>query len=273
MPLGKIIQNSPTHKEKKKRNKTRDYFFLQEVPRSIFCKGSLTVEAALVFPLFLYVMVGLLFLFRVLQVTQITYGALAATGSRISLEAGVREVTTGEVFIGFQKELKEADCPTQYIQGDSLGIQWKEVVLEGEYIELGIGYSCKIPVDLFGIRTIPIAQTVKVRKWTGARDDGAWEEDIDVWVYITPTGSVYHRERECTHLKLSIRAVGKEEALQEGYLQCLLCGHENAVYYYVTDEGKKYHTKLGCSGLKRTIYLIKLSEVEGRRACQRCGGG
>ena len=241
----------------------------QEVPQSPLCSGSLTMEAALVFPIFLFVLVGILFFFRILQVTQNTYGALAATGSRLSIEAE-EEVALWKVIGYFQSELYGENCSC--IVGGKAGIWWKQIEENGEHIELQIQYKCKLPVRLFYIKYIPIKQQISIKKWTGYQKETEGEGQ-ETWVYITPFGEVYHTSRECTHLQLSIFTIGKQEAISEGYTVCLFCKDKIELYpyYYVTQEGERYHKSLTCSGLKRTIYMIKLSETGNRRICERCG--
>ncbi len=120
-------------------------------------------------------------------------------------------------------------------------------------------------------------QRADCRKWTGW--SVAEGSDEDQWVYVTQTGTVYHREYTCTHLELSIRSVAEAEiaALRnengEAYRKCMQCRYaENAFgRLYITNQGDCYHKDLGCSGIKRTVRMIRLSEVGTRRPCSRCG--
>ncbi len=233
--------------------------------------GSLTVEASLAFPIFLFALVGVLFLFRVLQVTQLTQGALAYTGCRISLDAREEE-SIAKAMGYFYKELVKEKCPFSYVTGGMAGFRWSGTDLDGEYVNLQIQYRCRLPVRFFGIGTIPVSQHVKVKKWTGYQKDKESGTE-ELWVYITPNGTVYHSTQECTHLRLSIKTMGKQQAVAAGYDACLICGNDTGLYnyYYVTEEGDRYHTRLSCSGLKRTIQMIRFSDVGSRTPCSRCG--
>lgn len=243
-------------------------------PQSTLRAASLTVEAALVFPLFLFLLIGLLFFFRVLQVSHMTYGALEVAGSRLSLEIKEEEAPFARMAGYFYGALAKGHFPYEYLKGGAAGIRWTGTELAGEYVDLWIHYECRMPVHLPGLRNIPITQRVRMKKWIGC-ENGFPEGEDGIWVYVTPNESVYHLSRECTHLRLSIRRIGKYEAGQSGYKPCGICGDSSGMYpyYYVTDEGEKYHTKLGCSGLKRTLYMVRLSDVDGLRACSRCKGG
>lgn len=247
----------------------------QGVPQSTLLSGSLTVEAALVFPLFLFGMVTILFFFRVLQVNQMTQEALIRTGSFLSLEAK-EEASVLKAVGYFQKELWKEDIEDSYLVGGRAGIGWSGTHLDGDYVDLKIHYQCRLPVHIFGVGNIPIIQRVRMKKWTGyhgqAEEGESSQEQI---VYITPKGTVYHLSEDCTHLRLSTKIMEKEKAVSSGYTPCHLCGKENGLpssYYYVTEEGRRYHTRLSCSGLKRTVYVVRISEAGGRRVCGRCGG-
>ncbi len=292
MPLeiNKNKKNSLIHKELLFFEKVpQPTITMQEAPQSALGAGgpvgnlhgrapsaaSLTLEAALVFPLFLFVMVTVLSFFRVLQVTHLTSQALAQAGSQLSLTAAGEEAAVVKAAGYFHKELLEEELTDSLLVGGRLGIGFDGTSLKGEYVDLRIQYRIKLPVSLFGIGQIPIAQRVHMKKWTGYHKEGdAVEAEEEQLVYITKNGEVYHTTAECTYLRLSTRRIGQGEALAEGYTACRLCGGEPGLfsYYYVTEEGERYHTSLSCSGLKRTVYLVRLSEAEGRTACSRCGG-
>ncbi len=245
-----------------------------DIPPGHGFSASLTVEAALVFPLFLFALTSILFFFRVLQVSQITAGALTATGSVLSLEAEKEEEPLMLAVGYFQKELLKQEFSDSALVGGRLGISWSESDLSGEYVDLRIHYQCKLPFRMFGLGNIPISQRVYMKKWTGY-PGGTNEEETERFVYITETGKVYHVTSDCTHLKLSTRIMECEAARSAGYTACMICGHRPGeyTYYYVTDDGRRYHTMVDCLSLKRTVYRIPFSEVGERPACSRCGGG
>ncbi|MBQ2804008.1 MAG: hypothetical protein IJF07_08940 [Lachnospiraceae bacterium] len=110
-------------------------------------------------------------------------------------------------------------------------------------------------------------------------------DENELYVYLTENGVVYHRTNSCTHLKLSIMQVTWNEALEgtnlqgEKYKACEICCEDitkDDLYkvgdLFVTEDGECYHTKQECAGLKRTIYYIPLSQAIGYKACNRCGG-
>ena len=118
-----------------------------------------------------------------------------------------------------------------------------------------------------------------VKPWTGYDvTSGKKREEEDSVVYITEHGSVYHKNRACTHLALSIKAVAfhslseKKNMSGEYYAACEHCGDSGIfTVVFITSHGKKYHTTAKCQGLKRTIRSIPLSQAKGVSPCQKCG--
>jgi len=155
---------------------------------------------------------------------------------------------------------------------------------EEDTIHIIVHYRIKIPIRLFGIKNFDMVQQVLLRAWTGHAVMPAYsmEEETngeDTIVYITKTGSVYHRSRDCSHIKLSIRSVaGIPSELRNDngakYYPCEKCcnGEESALgIYYITSDGTRYHTRRDCPKIKRTVLEVKLSEVSDRTPCKRCG--
>ena len=118
-----------------------------------------------------------------------------------------------------------------------------------------------------------------VKPWTGydvtKGKSRAEEEQI---VYMTEHGSVYHKNRSCTHLSLSIQAVsslevgGRRNESGECYSPCEYCNDEGIfTIFFITVYGDRYHTTTKCRGLKRSVRSLPLSEAEGVKPCSKCG--
>lgn len=235
-------------------------------------RGSLTVEAALVLPLFLFVMVTVLFLFRVLQLQYMVGEALDKAVAEAALEQeATAEETENKVKLLFYGELVGQECPVSMIALQMAGFSWEGSVTEDSYIQMKVAYRIRMPGWILHNRWLPVTETSGCRRWTGRAGSGEKDKNAD-WVYVTPNGTVYHRSRECTHLKLSIQTVTADRAAS--YRACELCAEGKAIppFIYITEEGECYHTQLKCSGLKRTVYMIPLREAGGRSPCLRCGG-
>jgi hypothetical protein len=237
-----------------------------------------------VLPLFISFMVFFLFLFRVLLVQESMEEALVYTSRSLAItcysESREKQKSSGELLaqaqITFYKALSDSDCPVGYIRGKRAGISLLSSDLTGDQIILRASYGMRLPCVLLGSYNYQFLQCVQSRKWIGNQtlDEDTGEDER--WVYITPNGTVYHNTRTCSYLDLSIQGVGRRSVhtmrnVSGGiYRPCESCGGD-ASTVYITDYGNRYHSSLVCSGLKRTIYMVKISQVGGRRICSKCG--
>ncbi len=178
------------------------------------------------------------------------------------------------------------DINQSCIQGGYSGIHTylSSFMEEGDTIDIILVYKVKLPLLFIEVDGMPMVQRVRLRGWSGTKaalkGDGEENTDDSEIVYITEHGSVYHLNKECSHLKLSIKEVriGDIKELRNNtggkYKECEICDEyeiesENH-QRYITDYGDHYHKSLGCSGLKRTIKAIPKSEVGDRSPCKRC---
>ncbi|MCM1282854.1 MAG: hypothetical protein NC180_00710 [Muribaculaceae bacterium] len=242
------------------------------------CKGSYTLEAAVILPLLAGFFTFLLFFFRVLQVQTGVQTALCYAGRKTACIASTTDSAPAlyaSAEACFLKEAEKYEVVDNYVAGGSRGVSLILSDFSGEYVNIEADYYIKLPINFFKIDKIAVSQGQRSRKWTGDREHGT-EED---YVYITEHGSVYHRSRDCHYLDLSIRAVDYalidniRNKSEHKYYACSGCAEEKSGtgIVYITDYGVCWHTDLSCSGLKRTIYLVPLTEVGSRGPCSKCG--
>lgn len=239
-------------------------------------KGALTLEAALVLPLFLFAAATILSLFLMMQVQYIVGNSLDLAVADTAL---LREKTPQQVETltkaAFYKELAVQRCPLSRIKGGIAGFSWEDTDVDESYVDASVTYQVKFPICFFSINAMKISDKCRIHRWTGYQNRGA-DSEGETWVFVTPTQSVYHESRECSHLKLSVKPV-KVSALNKGgrsYAPCGHCAKGEGVgsIVYVAAKGDCYHYRIDCSGLKRTIYMVKKSQTGGKGPCSRCGG-
>lgn len=254
-------------------------------------RGTLTVEAAVVLPLFLMVMIAVLQFGSVMGTASKFGAALSDTGKTMAAAAYVTKYG-GD--IEGAPEIAAVALSEVYAQGkvmsqagDTSAVKNVNMLLssflrEDETIDLVLTYQLRSP---FGIVKLPgnfFIQRSRVRAWTGRtlpEGDGADDKEAGgEYVYVTETGTVYHDDPECTHLRLSIRLVdgGSLDKLRnnsgEKYHACEKCGVSSPKgMVYITNEGNRYHSSLGCSGLKRTVRQVSKDDIGSLRACSKCG--
>ncbi len=248
-------------------------------------KGSITVEAAIAGPIFLYGMLGFLYLIHIFSVQSAVQKVLIDTANTASLYGYFHEEsqTTAGLQAAFYLHGDKSKLASPCIQGGAISLLRSSY--EEQDIILVADYRIKIPVPLLNIKSFSISQTVKTRKFVGAKREGkdrgsTGGEETDFYVFIAETGSVYHLTESCTHLDLSIREIsmGEVEVLRnEGggrYKDCELCcrGSVNSTaVVYITDYGDRYHMQHDCSGLKRRVKRVLFSAVKNWKRCSRCG--
>lgn len=286
-------------KEQKKHIKNRAY------------PGSLTLEAAILLPLFLFFMMTILSLMDMLYFYGMVEQRLHQIGKKMAVYAPAAGLIT-ETFIGgagdgggdgYSEEISRISAEIlgeQYVKnslingltqpelrssgvvGKSEGLHflYSQIMTEGDVIDLVVSYEIEPRNNFFFLPAYPVLNRCRVRAWTGYEVASGTANDAgERMVYITETGTVFHLTKTCTYLDLSIRPVASGELdicrNQSGgiYNKCELCGDEEAEICFITDYGECYHTSLICSGLKRTITQIPISQAGERHACSRCGTG
>lgn len=264
--------------------------------------ASITLEAALVLPLFIFFFVNILAMFNILKVQSDMEAALHQTGNELSLMAfdlrygesiaGEFEHSGLDSIAGAAGVLFAREKIRNYL-GDGIekscvkdgydGISFLQsrVLLSGDIIDIVMDYRVKPMIPIVGFKDFPVEGRYYGHAWTGydisAGGDG--EELEEEMVYITEHGEVYHRNIDCEHLHIRVESVdvGDIKNLRnkdrKKYTPCEYCGGKIAAgNVFITGYGEKYHSSLNCPGLKRKIITIPLSEAGGRRACSSCGG-
>lgn len=152
-----------------------------------------------------------------------------------------------------------------------------------EEITLPDIYEYKPVGGLIPLPTVWNYNYVKVHTWTGVESeqfhDNGETQEIEKMVYMTDSGTVYHRNLSCSYLDLSVNQVagssisGAVNKYGERYTACEICSRNQSPSgsVYITQQGNRYHNLGSCSGLKRSVRLVKESDASGVCACSRCG--
>lgn len=267
--------------------------------------ASMTVEAAIVLPLFLFFFLNLLEIMEIYRLQSTLLAAFRETGRELSIYAYVYREAAGEqeesedgklaALLGdvafsylYVREKVEELAGEEYldsspIKGGKEGIVYAESSVFGQrdIIELAAVYQVEPFIGIAGFKPAWFYSRYYGRAWTGydVTPEENGREAEEEYVYITENAEVYHLSRECSHIRLSISEceAGELENLRnssgERYTPCELCIRSPSEKYYVARNGERYHQDLNCSGLKRTVIVIPRREAEKQyRLCARCGG-
>lgn len=245
--------------------------------------ASVTVEAVLCVPLFLYAVVSLIWMLELRNIQSAVRCGLQSAGKQVA-ESYTEIPVLNPVSLNADlvNAVGKERLDRSMVAGGSGGISCKNswAIPGMGVLELTAEYEVKLPVPIFRIPVLHYKEKMRMKAWTGyvkTYEAGIGEDEL---VYVTETGIVYHRDSHCTYLEPSVRSVSKAqlENLRNSsggiYHLCERCGWMpgNGGTCYITDYGDRYHTSSSCSGLKRKVYTVPLSEVKGKGACSKCGG-
>lgn len=249
----------------------------------VLFRASYSLEAALIMPLFLYAMLAIIFMMRVINVQHGVKAAIDDTAKLVSVCGGnfdghqAAEPTSLSVAAVATAKIAANKTPVNFVTLGIAGFNFLNTEVTDKDITIVVKYYMKVPLAPdFGRKGFLITQRSYAKRYTGyhIEDD---EDGLCDYVYVTKYGEAYHKDLNCTYLKLSIRSVAESKLPSERnddghrYYKCPYCGRKGYGSYYVTDYGESYHTRLDCPGLKRTIRRIKREEAEGKyHACSKC---
>ena len=214
-------------------------------------KASMTVEAAIVLPLFVYASMALLLPMEMLDEQRRMQMKLEMSCENLSMYA--------------------------YAESDLLNE-------EGEIVLDAVCYE-KMP--FFGglLDGISLEAAAKRRGWIGypgklTAENTADAEDMRVeMVYVGKEMGRYHRDRNCHYISNAYQAVSLRDAKEmkdadgRRFSACASCGNEIAESgtVYITTGGRHYHGNMECRSMISYVRKVPLEEVEHLGACSYCG--
>lgn len=244
--------------------------------KSRYRRASLTIEAALAVPLFLFFAVALWQYFLLVLV-------------QMSVCANVAEVTLETAGMGYFSRVSGQDEITELLY-EPLLLQAlrKEERIEHLRISLNktegviqaeISYVFCMETGILPEAEISVVQKFCFLPYVGVGGEEEERNDAEDVVYITEKGTVYHEKRSCTYLEIRLEAVSPEEIGRkrnsggEKYSACELCGkteRSDLNQVYISTSGNRYHSRIDCSSLKRVVKEIKREEAA-LPPCSKCG--
>lgn len=268
--------------------------------------AGMTVEASLVLPLFLFFFLNLSSAIEIIRLHGNLEAALRETGNNMSIygyalsdeeklqkRASDRDKWWYELAdMAFsysyirQKVVEYAgwgyldSSPLTY-GADGLQFIGSNIFSEPDRLDIVLTYQISPLCSAPGFRSFLMENHYYGHLWTGYEIPGTEEYRVgsSVRYYVAENGEVYHKTRECTHLKLTRKKVSLAEALKfcnlqgERYSPCQKCRtYKKAEEVWISETGEHYHYRENCPGLKRTIYTITEKETRGYRPCMRCVG-
>lgn len=262
-------------------------------------KGSLTIEAAMVLPLFLFFVVILMMPMKILNDGRKIQMALERTGEEVSqyvylndkLEIGnklnekelvkipdefLSNMSEQAVLVMVQNRVEER---VRFVHLTSVSFARSSIMRDGETIDLVMDYKVNLPFPILGNRSVPMTARCYRRAWIGdkVRTEDASKEKEEM-VYIGKGSTRYHKDKTCHYLYNNINNISFEDLKtvrnSNGgkYRPCSRCGEfvDEHGSVYIMPSGEKYHSTKNCSAITAYVKAVPLSKVRQLGACSYC---
>jgi len=261
--------------------------------------GSLTIEAAMALPLFLFAVMILMTPMKLLNDGRKIQTALDITGEELSqYVSAFKELKRGEDLSaaglnelpdGFLEGITEQSILLYvrmkmgkyevYQDAESVSFLRSSVLKDKETIDLIMDYRIRLPFPVLGLKSVPMSARCFRRAWIGNtllyEDESG---DTEEMVYVGRDSTRYHKKRTCHYLYNHIRAVNETdlESIRNTdggiYKPCSRCrslAKEGSVVY-IMPSGEKFHSSRECSAITAYVRLVPISEVIHLGACSYC---
>lgn len=267
--------------------------------------GSITIEAAIVLPLFVFCMVSIMYLINIIYIQTtlqmhlenmartITSYSCITTGLDVTLTDDESSLVEKIIFdsagaiavetMFMTDEIKDFIDNTLIVDG-SEGISfWGTSVTNTEQpLDICLSYKVRMPFIPSDSFSFDINQHCYFKAFNGRE----LYKNIFLrvnFVYVTKDGEVYHANKVCTYLGrfTSLRNLTELQKEKPGILPCTFCKHQTNLisrptlgqseYVYVTKELDVYHYVEACPSLQRNLIRLPLDEAAGAYTpCSRC---
>lgn len=297
---------TPRYHNKKLRKETCEKTHknsLCQMYKGRYQNASLTVEAAVAFPVFFFAVLYLLQMFSILRAeVMIAEAGISSVRETAAYSYVAKRLAEGDMAVAdtlldfFDRKIVRDVAMTSVFygrcEGDILkqggvaqepGGMWVNTEESEDKVRIEIRYRVIPGNSLVSKRIKYYTMRLVYRNWTGEGGSGGTPEEETgkkFTVYVTEHGTVYHTERSCSHIKIETTPVDggrvdkERNSSGERYSACDFCSPErkSGKTVYVTNHGTRYHAVSSCSAIRRDVKECSLEEAkETYRPCSRCG--
>ena len=268
-------------------------------------KGSITLEAAIALPIFIFFFTTLLSVMNAMYIQLSLQIQLEETARTISKT--VYNTYTTHLVLNDDKDddttyadlnlaiLSIATIQNTFLDSDmknfldnssvhkgSKGINFLSSNIDADkgFVDLVLTYSVKIPFVPKNIATINLSNRCYLHLYMGESLSKELESE-NTYVYCTVYGQVYHTNKYCQYLLNYSKATSFNQIDLAMYQTCLSCvdmdlsqlKSANPIVY-TTDKGYAYHTSLECSTFTGSVYRLLYSALpKNKKICTQCFKG
>ena len=291
-PLRKIFKS---YKIKTRPSPANEKLFVKGISRLISklrirsVHGSMTVEAALLIPVFFFAILYLAGIMELLRLHGKLEAALWNAGNQMTLytetfseatedipDVGISYLLVHNQVVGF---LGEDYLEASPLANGANGLNYlrSEYLDEDDCVDIIVTYQVKpiANVSTFGYRRM--SNRYYARAWTGY-DLTQTQSEIK-YVYVTSGGEAWHSIPNCSYIYHQVNGIPAEgiDSIRNDqgkkYELCTLCKKRPAgTYAYYTREGERYHYIRNCSAIYKNVRAVAWHGGLKYRPCSRCAG-
>lgn len=264
------------------RNRDQLWRYLSDSP--LKNRGSVSIEAAMAFPLFLFTMLFFINVCELYTVKAAVFEASVETAEYMAEYAYLTDcfeeadvIDYGMALVRFNEYVDNKALLEKFVLGGSYGVSFLGSSFPDEegFIDLHVTYFVTVNIPILGSFSHICSEHIKQRAYLGieGNSDASSGDGSGRIVFIAENAEVYHNSRSCSYLLPDIQSTNLDSAETAGYYACSYCAGDCTDVsgtVYITSEGEAYHTKRTCSRLRRTVSRIELDECN-LPECSRCG--
>lgn len=246
-------------------------------------RGFITVEAAIVLPVFLLAVIAIGSYIRLFGIMENVSYSMMDEASRAASNAYVIRVSPllsntvyeriSEDCAGIE-DLKITKVRYLYDDGDLDGM----ISMKAEYrsdlnLPMGMGHAVEMVSQVKCRGFVGEDNTGTTMPFDEMEKEGVWDP---VWIFPSD-GEKYHGE-SCTYVTANAREMVLTSSVKRKFSACLLCDAQEAAIgsyvYCFMENGTAYH-KRECRQVTRFTIEINRNEAidKGYSPCSKCGGG
>lgn len=270
-------------------------------------KGSITVEAAIVLPVFILLIISMMNFFVVINYQNImqfnvfssalSVGRLSYTMDRLEDIKNKEEAIEN---IGINSNLIYSGINTAYVSEKIFTEELKDYTNEAGVVNgvRGVLVTSTVEEKTLGINDIKVnyrmefsimgnkkynlrmANCCYFRSWIGeSLKETSKEGESAQKVYITQNGKVYHLKKNCTYIniivvKVKLSYIDNFRNESGGkYYECEICAKKSSNKkedVFITASGTRYHYDESCRKIDRDVIEVDISNIGERKVCSRC---
>ncbi len=242
-------------------------------------RGSVSIEAALVIPIFFFAVCCLCYLLEIMSIQSYVHTALHDAGRKVAKEIYINPfVSPSRVESDMIENIGAERLERSIIEGGSAGLDASGTVASPTtgIVQMHVKYKILLPIRLFGRLGMSCEDGFRIKGWNGYQKEGMF----------TPTTGIVQMHVKYKIL-LPIRLFGRlgmscEDGFRikgwNGYQkEGMFTPREDIVY--ITETGIVYHKDYHCTYLDLSIQMAAKTQIQTMRnevgekyhACERCG--